>query len=65
MTYNELINITQIKLKNFEIHKNKNIIIEEIASLIVEYVISNNLNIFDFDFDKFYIILEYDWDKII
>ena len=62
MTYNELINITQNRLNQYDINK-KIDIVEDMAQLIVSYAISNKININDFDFKNFYMVLEYDWSK--
>ena len=62
MTYNDLINITQNRLNQYDINK-KIDIVEDMAQLIVSYAISNKININDFDFKNFYMVLEYDWSK--
>ena len=62
MTYNDLINKAQSKLKSYD-NNSKYDIVEELAQIIVSYNISNNIDINNFDFKKFYMVLEYDWDK--
>jgi len=62
MEYSELIYITQNRLKQYDQNKNGDIV-EDMAQLIVNYVMLNNMDIKDFDFNNFYLVLEYDWSK--
>lgn len=66
MKYHQLLTEAQDTLRDYDLAPyGEHRLVNQLAELVVHFVMDNDQDIHDFDFTRFFLTLEYDWDKIL